>query len=315
MLAIFDIDVLLSRAKTRRMRRTAIRIAASALGSALLLGAAGGAGAAVIDGQFTAEVTSGSSIVFNPDFTPQSTTPIAPGTSLTGTFRIDTALLPTGTTTTTGNPATSGSIETDHSQTSGTQWLTVNATLGLAVPQSLAFQRDPVLPKPAIVAPGSVPSFVQNFNYSRGFAPNVGVARCCDFLFLGNQNGDIWSTADFKISTAYFAAFALSLFAGLPTVFPDNDGVPASGSFDSTAFDTVNNVDNSSGQGSFDFHVAESDFTGPQESFFDFEFTGQFNLLTLSFETTDIPEPASIAFLLVLAPFVARYRQGLGDLR
>ncbi len=313
MFAIFDIDVLRTRNKAPRMRRAATRIAASALWSVLLLGSAGAAEAAIIDGQFTAEVTSGSSIVFNQDFSIQSTTPIAPATSLTGTFRIDTALLPAGVSTTTGNPATFGTIETDRSQTGGAQFLTVNATLGLAVPQSLAFRRDPVLPKPAIVAPGSVPTFVQTFNYSRGFAPDVGVARCCDFLFLGNQNGDIWSTADFRINTAYFAAFSLSLFAGLPTVFPDNDGVPGSGSFDTTAFDTVNNVDNSSGQGSFDFHVAETDFTGPQESFFNFELTGQFNLLTLSFETTDIPEPASIAFLLVLAPFVARYRQGLGD--
>jgi hypothetical protein len=257
-----------------------------------LAGLATNADADIIDGQFTAAMKEGGTItVLNPDLSFQTPIPIAAGTSLTGTFRIDTSLLPAGNVT-----FPDIHTQTQFQQTGGAQWLTINATLGLATPLQMSFGRDPVVPKPAdAVSTNTFPNFDQSFLFSRGLI-DPGVGRCCDVVDLSLENVDLWHTSDLSQIEGYGALFTFFAESGLPLLLSGDAGLPQSGSFDSSAIDPFLHIQDSNGSGEFNFLVNGATFAGGQETSFNgSDVTGQFDMLTLSFDTIEVREPTEFA--------------------
>jgi hypothetical protein len=271
------------------------------LAAAAVLAFTGTAQAAIINGQFTATIDGGNVRVFNPDFTVASDTPIAPGTSFNGTFRIDTSLLPMGVTTTTGGTTFFQDL-TRHLQSGGAQWLTAEATLGLAAPLSFSFGRDPAVPKPpgAIHPPGGFdpPAFSQDFNYGRGTL--VGFGQCCDSFGIGLDNFDIWSLPGAGDFVSYRRVLEFGVIEGQPRLLDPATGLPDNASFVDKGEE--DGFDDTSGSGQFtvaDF-ITQDSVTSPGRLI-----SGEFTVLTASFITvTEVPAPG--ASLLLIGAFLLR---------
>jgi hypothetical protein len=257
----------------------------------------GTAQAAIIQGQFTASIDSGSITQFNPDFTPASITPIAAGTTFNGTFRIDTSLLPAGASATTGD-ATFHQTATTHQSAGGSEWLTVQGTLGLPSPVTIDFRRDPLVPKPATATSLFPPSFTQLVSYSR--AEGL-LGRCCDTFRLNMDKFDFWQDASDPVQHSYGRAFEFFV-TQIEPLLPGASGLPDTLDFLNEGIDPQSGIDETFGSGVI--VVSDGAFDFPE--LFSYQtINANFTILTASFVTvTEVPAPG--APLLLLGAFLLR---------